>query len=83
MDQSFTHSGSSVTYLDHDHRKREDVRFLAKRPLVQHLRRGPWHSMSMLMRDALSDPSQAKIHDAGVTRVVDEDVCLGRMSIQR
>jgi len=39
---------SSMTYLDHDHCEREDVRFLAAWLLVQNLWRGPSRGVTIL-----------------------------------
>ena len=39
--QSSAHSRQSATYLDHDHSKREYIRFLATQPFVQYLGRSP------------------------------------------
>jgi len=80
--KSSTYSRSSVTYLDHDHRERKNVRFLARRPRAQHLWRSPSRGVALLKRGALdgfqvlSYRSEAKIRDACVTRVVHKDIRL-------
>jgi len=71
-----------MTYLDHDHGKRENVRFHTTFPPKQDLRRGPPRGLTTLMRDGpygiqvLSYGGEAKIRDACMTRVVHKDVRL-------
>jgi hypothetical protein len=65
-----------VTYLNHDHRKREDICFLAMRPLTQDLWRGPSCRVTALTRGTLygiqgfSDRREAKIRNACMAGVV-------------
>jgi len=72
-----------VTYLDHDHRERENIRFFATFPLFgQDLWRSPPRGMSLILCGTLlgtcvfSDRGEAKIRDACVTTVVHEDIRL-------
>ena len=71
-----------MTYLDHDHRERENIRFLGTWPFIQDLWRSPPRGVPMVMRSTsygiqvLSDCSEAKIHNARVTGVVHKDVWL-------
>jgi len=72
-----------VTDLDHDHREREDVRFLAKCPLVgQDLRRNPPCTVPVLVWSAphrvqvLSDDGETTICNHCMTGGVHEDVRL-------
>ena len=73
---------SSVTHLDHDHRKRENVHFLVVFRLFPNLRRGPPHAEVILARNAPhgiqvpSDLSETKIGDAHMTGVFHQDVGL-------
>jgi len=82
VSQRIARSRSSVTCLDHDHRERENVRFLAIRPLLQDLRRSPPRGVAVMTRRArygihiLSDCSEAEIRDACMTGVVHKDVRL-------
>ena len=70
---------SPTTYLDHDHRKGEDVRFLARWLPVQDLWRGPPRGVAM-PRGALhgirvlGDLGLAKVRDARMPGVVDKNV---------
>ena len=70
--------------LDHDHREREDIRFLTALPLVQNLWCGPSQGVAVLTRsapygiDVLSDLSEAEIRDACTTGVFHENVELVR-----
>ena len=80
--QSYTHGRSSVTYLNHDHCKRKNIRLLAKCSLRQDLRRSPPRGVTSLVRgtldgiQVLSDCSEAKIRDERITGVVHKDVWL-------
>jgi len=71
-----------MTYLDHDHRERENVRFLAIFPPLQDLWRSPSWGVAVTTRSARfriqisSDRSEAKIRDACTTRVIHKDVGL-------
>ena len=82
LSQGFAHSRSSVTYLDHDHRERENVGFLAAWPLVQDLWRSPSRGVTILTRctpygiQVQSHLGEAEIRDACMTRVIHEDICL-------
>ena len=82
MSQSYTHGGSSVTRLDHDHRKSENVRFLTAPPPNQDLRRSPPRGVVAVKRggrygiQVLNDGSETKIRDACMTGVVHKDVRL-------
>jgi len=76
---------SSVPYFDHDHRERENIRFLATGHLfIQDLWRRPLQSVATLMRGELhgtwilSDSGEAKIRDAHTTSGVNKDVWLAR-----
>ena len=53
-----------ITYLDHEHRKGENIRFFAMWPFVQDLWRSPSRGVNVLTRDTLSGPSQAKLRGA-------------------
>jgi hypothetical protein len=76
------HSRSSTTYLNHDHRESENVRFLAMYPLVQNLWRSPPRTVTMLTRGTpyriwvLSDCGEAKIRETRMARVVHKDIHL-------
>ena len=70
-------------HLDHDHRKREDICFLAVCSLlVQDLRRSPSHSVAMITYggpygiQVLSDHSKPKIRDPRATGGICKDVRL-------
>ena len=71
-----------LTYLDHDHRERENVRFFAICLLVQDLWRCPSHAMTMIIRitshgvEVLGDPSETKIRDPRMVGGIHEDVWL-------
>jgi len=72
-----------MTYLYHDHREGENVRFLARWMLLQDLWRSPSRGIAMPRGtlqciQALSDLCLAKVCDACATSVVDEDVWLVR-----
>ena len=69
-----------MTYLDHDHRKRENIRFFAVRPLlVQDLWRSPSCGETLIARatpyeiEVLSDQSKPKICDPCMASGVDKD----------
>jgi hypothetical protein len=72
----------SATYLDHDHRKRENIRFFAVCASIQDLWRSPSRGMAVLKRaaprgiQALSDRGEAKIRDACVAEVVYKNIVL-------
>ena len=80
--RSSTHSRSSTTYLNHDHRESENIRFLAVCPLVQDLWRSPPCTVAMEIRDAqcriqiLGDSSEAKIRQTRMAGVIHKDVWL-------
>ena len=71
-----------MTYLDHDHRKGENVRFLAVFPITPNLGRGPLqlHTEAVLKRRVLhgiqvfGDLCKAEIRDPNVTGVLHQDV---------
>ena len=72
-----------MAYLDHDHRERENIRFLAVCGLpVPDLRRSPAWAVTKVIRVApyeifvFDDRSVTKIPDARVTGVVYKDVRL-------
>ena len=74
-----------MTYFDHDHRKGENIRFLAAcHFLLQDLRSSPARGMPILMGGAqyriqvLSDLGETKIRDAYTTGAVYKDVLLAR-----
>ena len=74
----------SVTHLNHNHRERENVRFIAIFPLVPNLRRDPPHREAILNRSTphrmrvFGDLRETKVRDAYVTRVFHKDVGLVR-----
>ena len=77
---------SFVSYLDHDHRERENVRFLAVSSLLlQYLWRGPSRGMTLIIRGAsdgiqvLGDRSKAKTRDPCMVGVIHEDIRLLRV----
>ena len=81
MGQSSAHTWLFVTYLDHDHSERENVRLLAIWRFVQYLRRSPpWGTaltLGALRRiQIMSDGCEAKVRDTRVAEVVHEDVQL-------
>ena len=71
-----------MTYLNHDHRESEDVRFLAIRPPEQDLWRSPSWGVAMLIRGTLhgirvlSHRGEAKIRDARTAVLVHKDIRL-------
>ena len=71
-----------MTHFDHDHRERENVRFLAVCSLVQNLWRSPSWGVTTLTRGALhgiqvlGDHSKPKIYNARSIRVIYKDVWL-------
>ena len=74
---------SFATYLDHDHRERENVRLLAMFPfLFQDLWCSPSRSVALTTRGApyriqiLSDPSKTKIRDPRAARGIHKDIWL-------
>lgn len=73
---------SSATYLGHNHRKGENICFLAIRSLIQHLWRSPLCGVAKLTRglphgiQVLSDRSDAEICDIWIAEVVYENVRL-------
>ena len=75
-----------VSYLDHDHRERENIRFLAVGSLLlQYLWCGPSRSMTLIIRGAsdgiqvLSDRSKAEIRDPRMVGVIHENIRLLRV----
>jgi len=81
VSQTSAGSISSVTYFDHDHRKRENVRLFIVWPSVQDLWRGPSRGAVMMGGapngiHGLSDSGEAEISDACMTGVVHKDVLL-------
>jgi len=71
-----------MTCLDHDHRERENVSFLAIRPLREDLWSSPSRGVAVMARGAryrihiLSDRSEAEIRDARMTRIIHKDIWL-------
>jgi len=71
-----------VTYLNHNHRESEDVRFLTVRPSEQDLWGSPSRGVALLIRGALhgiqvlSHRGDAEIHDARTARLVHENIRL-------
>ena len=70
-----------MTYLDHDHREGENVRFLARWLPAQDLWRNPSRGAAMPRGAlhgirALSNHCLGKVRDARMTGVVDKDVWL-------
>jgi len=72
-----------MTYLDHDHRERKNIRFFAKCPtFVQDLRRSPSRCKALIVRAApykiqvLSDRSKPKIGDPCVASGIDKHISL-------
>ena len=84
VSQRSARSRSAATYLDHDHRKGEYVRFLATFPFVQYLWCSPSHGVTVLTRGALrgvqllKDRGKAEIGDAHMPRVIHKNVRLVR-----
>ena len=79
----FSHSVLLATHLDHDHRERENVGFLAIiSSLHPHLRRDPPHGEAILNRSApygvqvFGDLGEAKVRNQYVTGIFHEDVDL-------
>ena len=79
----FGKNNSSLTHLDHDHCKRENIRFLAVCPrVVQNFGRSPPRSMPPVIANAsnrievLSDRRKAKIRDSCMVIGIDEDIRL-------
>ena len=79
------HRGSNpfASYLDHDHRERENVRLFAMFPfLFQDLWCSPSRSVAVITRGApyriqiLSDPSKTKIRDPRAARGIHKDIWL-------
>jgi len=75
-----------VAYLSHDHREGKNVRLLGIFPPVQDLRRSPSRG-AVVIRYAphgvqvFYDGSEAKVHDACITGVVNEDVLLASVNM--
>ena len=71
-----------MMYLNHDHRERENVRFLAMLSFNQYFWCSPSWGETTLTLDTpygirvLSHHSEAKVRDTRITRVVHEDVWL-------
>ena len=71
-----------MTYLNHDHCERKNIRLLAICPLVQDLWRSPLWGVASLKCGVLngirvvSEHGKAKIRDVCMTRVVHKDVLL-------
>ena len=82
VSQNCTRGRSSMTYLNHDHRKRKNVRLLAKCSLCQDLWRSPSRGVTTSMCGALdgiqvlSDCGEAEVRDERITRVVHKDIWL-------
>jgi len=78
-----TENNPFVTRLDHDHREGENIRFLAKRPILpQDLWRGPSCGIAMAFRGALygvqvlGDRGETEIRDSRMASGIHEDVWL-------
>ena len=72
-----------VTYLDHNHREGENIRFLTICPFtVQDLWCGPSRGVTLFTRGApnriqvLGDPSEAKIRDPCTAGIIHENIWL-------
>ena len=70
-----------MTYFNHEHRERENVRFLGGPPPLQDFWRGPSREAAILRDDlhgihVSKDGSEAEIGDACMARVVHKDVLL-------
>ena len=72
-----------LMHLDHDHRKRENIRFLAVCPhVVQNFGCSPPRSMAPIFRstsnriEVLSDSGEAKIREQCTVVPIDEDIRL-------
>jgi len=70
-----------MTYFDHDHRERENIRFLAMFPSLQDLWSSPSRGVAVTgsARNGVqisSDGGEAKIRDSRMTRVIHEDIWL-------
>ena len=81
MGQSSAHTRLFVTYLDHDHSERENVRLLAIWRFVQYLRRSPPRGTALTLGalrriQVMSDSCEAKVCDTRIVEVVHEDVQL-------
>ena len=69
-----------MAYLNHDHCKSENVRFLAIGPLVQDLWSSPPRGVTMLTRrttcgiQVLGDRGEAKIRETRMAGVIHKDV---------
>ena len=69
-------------YLNHDHSKRESIRFLAVWPFFQYLWCSPPRGETTLTLgtphgiQVQSHRSEPKVRDTRITRVIDEDVWL-------
>jgi hypothetical protein len=80
VSQNFARSRLSATHLDHDHRESENVCFLAMSSPIKDFWRSPLHSVTRMGLgtlggiQVLSDRSEAKICETGMTRVVHKDV---------
>jgi len=74
----------SATYLDHDHRERENIRFFAVCPLLgQDLRRSPSRGVPLIIRrtshriQILRDRGEAKVRDPRAAGGIHKDIGLG------
>jgi len=83
-ERKFCGSNPFTSYLDHDHCKRENVRFLTICSLLgQNLWGSPSRGMTLISRCAphgiqvLSDRRETKIRDPCVAGVIHKDVWLG------
>jgi len=82
VSQNSTGSASSMTCLDHDHRKSKNVSFLAVHSLHQDFWGTPSQAVAMMSCGALDgiqvfgDRGEAEIRDACMTGVVHKDIWL-------
>jgi len=72
-----------MTYLNHDHRKRENIRFSAVcSHLIQNLWRSPSRGLILIVRGAsygiqvLGDHGKAEIRDPRMARGIHKDIWL-------
>jgi hypothetical protein len=83
VSQCSTRGRLSATHLDHDHRKSENVRFLAMSPPIQDFWCSPSPGVTMMglgtpdRIQVLSNRCETEICETRVTGIIHEDVWLG------